>query len=220
VAHCGASTRGFYLTTLPAVDVATGWTEVEAIWGNGQGRVGGGIRAIRERLPKGLRELHTDNGGEFLNHRLAPWCEREQVRLTRGRPYRKNDQAWAEQRDWQAVRRLVGYDRFSSHAAHAQLHRLYEAVRLYVNFFRPIRKLTDKTRAGAAARARFDVARTPYQRLVAAEVLSPTQREGLDRLYQSPNPVHLRARIDRDLAALWRMPDPLPPSPATALPSP
>jgi hypothetical protein len=75
VAHCGASTHGFYLTTLLAVDVATGWTEVEAVWGKGQVRVHQGIRAIRERLPMALRALHTNNGGEFINHLLAPWCQ-------------------------------------------------------------------------------------------------------------------------------------------------
>ena len=88
VAHCGESTHGFYLTTLLAVEVATGWTEVEAIWGKGQGRVGSGVHAIRERLPMGLRELHTDNVGEFIIHLLHPLCQREGVRLTRGRPYR------------------------------------------------------------------------------------------------------------------------------------
>ncbi len=220
VAHCGESTHGFYLTTLLAVDVATGWTEVEAIWGKGQSRVGSGIRAIRERLPMSLRELHTDNGGEFINHLLAPWCQRHDVRLTRGRPYRKNDQAWAEQRNWQVVRRLVGYQRFSSHAAHAHLRRVYDAVRLYVNFFQPIRKLTEKTRAGAKVVKRFDLARTPYQRLVATDMLSPTRREGLDRLYRSLNPADLRARIDADLAALWRLAEPLPRSHTAPLPSP
>jgi hypothetical protein len=219
VAHCGESTQGFYLTTLLAVDVATGWTEVEAIWGKGQHRVGGGMRQIRERLPMGLRELHTDNGGEFINHLLAPWCQREQIRLTRGRPYRKNDQAWVEQRNWQVVRRLVGYQRFGSHAAPAQLRRLYEAVRLYVNFFQPIRKLTGETREGAKVVKRFDLARTPYQRLVAADVLSPTQREGLQRLYRTLNPAALRARIDAALAALWRLAEPLPPVAVAPLPS-
>ncbi len=214
VAHCGESTAGFYLTTLLAVDVATGWTEVEAVWGKGQGRVGGGVRRIRERLPFPLRALHTDNGGEFINALLYPWCQREGIQLTRGRPYRKNDQAWVEQRNWQVVRRLVGYQRFSSHAAHAQLRRLYEAVRLYVNFFQPMRKLTHKTREGARVRKHFDRAHTPYQRLLATDVLSPRQRDGLERLYQRLNPVALRGRIDADLSALWRLAEPLAPSPS------
>ena len=219
VAHCGESTQGFYLTTLLVVDVATGWTEVEAIWGKGQTRVQQGIHAVRERLPLALRELHTDNGGEFINHLLYPWCQREGVRLTRGRPYQKNDQAWVEQRNWQVVRRLVGYQRFSSRAAHAQLRRLYEAVRLYINFFQPIRKLTHKTRNGATLRKHFDTARTPYQRLAAAGVLTATQQAGLQRLFLSLNPVVLRARIDDDLATLWRLAEPLPSAMFRPLPS-
>ncbi len=219
VAHCGESTAGFYLTTLLVVDVATGWTEVEAIWGKGQTRVHQGIRAIRERLPIGLRALHTDNGGEFINHLLYPWCQQTGVRLTRGRPYRKNDQAWAEQRNWQVVRRLVDYQRFSSHAAYAQLRHLYEAVRLYINFFQPVRKLTSKTREGAKVVKGFDVARTPYQRLAASGALSASRHEGLQRLYLTLNPAALRARGDADLAALWRLAQPLPHPPVVPLPS-
>jgi hypothetical protein len=226
VAHCGSTTAGFYLTTLVVVDVATGWTDLDAVWGKGYDRVGGSIRRLRERLPVKLRELHTDNGGEFLNHLLAPWCRREGIRLTRGRPYRKNDQAWVEQRNWQVVRRLVGYDRFSSHAAHAQLRGLYEAVRLYLNFFQPIAKLVSKERRGATVTKRYDAAQTPYQRLVASGVLSATQHEGLERLFLRLNPVALRDRIEADLAALWalavpapgaRRADPAPRAAATAL---
>lgn len=68
-------------------------------------RVGGGLEAASRRLPVALRELHTDNGGEFINHTLYEWCRRRGVRLTRGRGYKKNDQAYVEQRNWLAVRR-------------------------------------------------------------------------------------------------------------------
>lgn len=111
VAHGGESTEGFYLSTLLAVDVATGWTECEAVWGKGQQRVGSAVHHLRQRLPIPLQELHTDNGGEFLNAVLSPYCQRAGIRLTRGRPSKKNDQAYAEQKNWVVVRRLVGYDR-------------------------------------------------------------------------------------------------------------
>lgn len=111
VLHCGESTEGFYLVTLVAVDVATTWTELEAVWGVHQTRVGTGVHRLRERLPFTLREWHSDNGAEFINASLVAWCRREGVGFTRGRPYRKNDQAWVEQRNWLAVRRLVGHDR-------------------------------------------------------------------------------------------------------------
>jgi len=111
VLHCGEASAGFYCTTLVAVDVATSWTELQAIWGLHQQRVTGGIQALAQRLPFPLHHWHSDNGSEFVNRCLLGWCQRRQIRFTRGRPYRKNDQAWVEQRNGLLVRRLVGYDR-------------------------------------------------------------------------------------------------------------
>src|SRR5712664_3338217 len=104
VAHCGESLDGFFLHSLVAVDVATAWTDCQVIWGKAYQRVVNSLDFVRRTLPFPLRELHTDNGGEFLNHILLPWCQRAGIRLTRGRPYRKNDQAHAEQRVWSPVR--------------------------------------------------------------------------------------------------------------------
>ena len=125
VLHCGESTAGFYVATLCAIDVASGWTELQPIWGVGKQRVGTGIHLVRERLPFALQSLHTDNGTEFINHLLFNWCRQEKVSFTRGRSYRKNDQAYVEQRNWLTVRRQVGYDRFSSKGAYALLGQLY-----------------------------------------------------------------------------------------------
>ncbi len=207
VAHCGESLEGFYLTSLVAVDVATGWTECQAVWGKGYERVGTGVHHIRQRLPMRLRELHTDNGGEFLNHILVPWCRRERIHFTRGRPWRKNDQAYAEQKIWAIVRRLVGYDRYTSRAALAQLNTLYRVLRLYWNFFQPLRKLTAKVRHGARVTKRYDRAQTPYQRLLASDVLTPDQRHALDTLYRCLNPLALRTQIQETLRRVWQLAD-------------
>ena len=205
VMHCGESAEGFYLTTLVAVDVATGWTECEAIWGKGQERVGAGVWHVRKRLPFMMNEIHSDNGGEFLNHILYNWCKRNNIRYTRGRPYKKNDQAHAEQKNWSAVRRVVGYDRYAKKAAYQQLHRLYGLLNLYVNFFQPIRKLVGKEGMGAKVRKCYDVAQTPYQRLLATGMLGEAERRDLDQEYRSLNPVKLRAEIDSELQALWSL---------------
>jgi hypothetical protein len=106
--HCGESTDGFYLATLVAVDVATTWTELQAVWGLHRRRVTSGINLLRQRLPVPLRAWHSDNGGEFLNACLVTWCRREGIRFTRGRPYRKNDQAWVEERNGLLVCRGAG----------------------------------------------------------------------------------------------------------------
>ena len=205
VLHCGESTAGFYLASLVAVDVATSWTELEAVWGVGQHRVGSGVHHLRQRLPVPLREWHTDNGREFLNRRLVPWCRREGIQVTRGRGYRKNDQAWVEQRNWLAVRRLVGYDRYSSRAAYAVLQRLYGWLRLQLNFFRPVRKLVSKRRVGAKVIKQYDRAQTPFQRLVASGALTAAQREALEREGSAINPATLARQIAQTLDALWKL---------------
>src|SRR5581483_8533055 len=210
VVHCGESTAGFYLTTLLAVDVATGWTELEPVWGMGQQRVGTAVHSVRQRLPVPLRELHTDNGGEFLNTILQPWCRAEGIRCTRGRPYKKNDQAWAEQRNWTAVRHLVGYDRYSSKAALAQLGRLYPLVRDYLNFFQPMRKLAGKARDGAKVTKRYDTAATPYRRLLVAGVLDADHQAALGDRYRRLNPAQLKRDIDAALDLLWTLAEPPP----------
>lgn len=205
--HCGESTAGFYLTSLVAVDVATGWTECQALWGKGYHRVGSAIHHVRQRLPMPLRELPTDNGGEFLNHLLVPWCQREHIRFTRGRPHRKNDQAYAEQKVWALVRRLIGYDRSTSHAALAQLNALSQVLRLSWTFFQPLRKLPAKVRRGARVIKRYDRAQTPYQRLLASGVLSEAQQQALAAMYRALNPVALRAQIHEALRRVWQLAD-------------
>jgi hypothetical protein len=210
VAHCGSSTEGFYLCTLCAVDIATTWVELEAVWGKGQERVGAAIHHVWERLPVPLVGLDSDNGSEFINRSLYDWCQRHQITFTRSRAWKKNDSAHVEQKNGAVVRHLVGYDRFASKAAHAQLRRVYELARLHVNFFQPVQKLVTKTRVGARAHRVYDRAQTPYQRLCAAGVLSPRKRDELEARYQSLNPLRLRRDLEAALDRLWPLaaPDP------------
>lgn len=87
------------------------------------------------QLPVPLAEFHTDNGGEFLNSALYDYCQQKAIRCTRGRPWKKNDQAHVEQKNWSVVRKVVGYQRLETKAAYEQVQRLYRALPLYVNFF-------------------------------------------------------------------------------------
>lgn len=205
VLHCGESTAGFYLSSLVGVDVASGWIELEAVWGVGAGRVGGGIDHIRRRLPVPLREWHTDNGSEFLNHALLEYCRRHGIHFTRGRDYRKNDQAWVELRNWLIVRRLVGRDRYSSRAAYQLLQRLYTLVRVQVNFFRPFRKLLAGRRIGSTRVRHYDAAQTPYQRLLAAGGLPAAVRRGLEAQFLAVDPARLAQQISATLDRLWAL---------------
>lgn len=205
VLHCGERTEGFFLTTLCAIDVTTGWLELQPVWGLGKQRVAGAVHHVRQRLPFPVRALHTDNGSEFINHVLVPWCIQEKISLTRGRSYRKNDQAYVEQRNWLSVRRQVGYDRLSTRAAYQLLQQLYPLLCRQMNFFRPVRKLVSKERLGGKSIKRYDAPTTPYQRLLASGVLTETARAALEQQYLASNPAQLQARIDQQLRAIWRM---------------
>jgi len=222
VAHCGSSTQGFYLCTLCAVDIATTWVELEVVWGKGQQRVGSAVHYVRERLPVPLVGLDSDNGSEFINHHLYTWCQREGITFTRSRAYNKNDGAHVEQKNGAVIRHLIGYDRFASRAAYAQLARVYQFARLHVNFFQPVEKLMTKTRNGARVHRVYDRAQTPYQRLGAAGVLTPAKRQELDALYQSLNPLKLRRDLEAALERLWMLaaPDPLRPQGDTEVATP
>ena len=207
VAHCGESTEGFYLTTLTGVDIATGWVECRAVWGKGQDRVGGAVHTMSKALPFTLLGLDSDNGSEFINHHLYAYCQRNRITFTRSRPYKKNDNAHVEQKNWTAVRRLVGYDRYSTKAALAQLEKVHRLSALYMNFFQPVMKLRHKRRHGARVHKVYDTARTPYQRLREWDGLTAEQRQALDGTYRSINPVRLKARLDAALEALWATAD-------------
>lgn len=207
VLHCGEHLAGFYLSSLVTVDVATGWTECRAIWGHGVVRVRAALHRVYQQLPFPLRELHTDNGDEFLNHSLVPWCRHVGIQHTRGRPYKKNDQAYVEQKVWTAVRRLVGYDRFCTRRAHERLVEVYDLLGLYLNFFQPLRKVIAKRRTGAKVTKHYDRAQTPYQRLRASGILEESRRQTLEAQYLSLNPRALRANIYQALERLWKEAD-------------
>jgi hypothetical protein len=196
-----------HLATLLAIAVATSWTEVDIVWGIGQQRVGTAVHHIRQRLPVPLREWHSDNGGEFVSW----WCGVGARRSAShgAAPYRKNDQAWVEQRNG-LVRRLVGYDRCSSRAAYTVFQRLYTLLRLQFNFFRPVRKLLSRRRVGSKVHKRYDTARTPYQRLVATGVLRAAQHQALERQRQTLDPIALARDIERTLDTLWKLADTCP----------
>jgi len=207
VLHCGESSEGFYLATLTAIDVASGWTELQALWGMHQEKVGAGLQLTRARLPFQLRELHTDNGGEFINYALRDWCLKRGVSFTRGRGYKKNDQAYVEQRNWLAVRRKVGYDRYSSKLALAALDRLYRLVTLQLNYLRPLRKLAGKERRGSKVHKEYDAPRTPYQRLLESGIINGESRRRLEERFLAINPAGLQRSIDNSLRDLWSLND-------------
>jgi hypothetical protein len=205
VAHCGDSAAGEFIYTLDVVDVFTGWVECQAISNRGQLATFAALVAIRGRLPFPLRGVDSDNGSEFINQHLYRYCEREKLVFTRSRPYRKNDQAHVEQKNWAVVRRLVGYDRYESAEALAALNALYRLLRLYTNFFLPVLKLESKTRVDGKLKKKYDTARTPYQRVLESPDVSEEAKAKLRETYQPLNPVRLRKQIDEQMERVWTL---------------
>ncbi|MHB8426057.1 MAG: integrase catalytic domain-containing protein [Gammaproteobacteria bacterium] len=204
VAHCGGNASGSFLYTLVLTDVATGWTECVALLHRSQDAVTHGLDQVRRLLPMPLIGMDTDNGGEFINHQVIAYCEREKITFTRSRAYTKNDQCFVEQKNGSIVRQLVGYDRFEGERAYRQLAELYRAVRLYVNGFQPSMKLRTKHRTGTHVRRTYDLAQTPLQRLLASGVVPAAGADRLATIFAALDPVLLLRQMETLQDALWR----------------
>lgn len=205
VAHCGGSVMGQFLYTLTAVDVSTGWTECLAIPNKTQIAVSTAIKAMRLRLPFPLLGVDSDNGSEFINDLLYRYCLEEQITFTRSRPYKKNDQAFVEQKNGSVVRNTVGHDRFETEEDLRLLQLVYEYLHVYVNFFQPVMKLIDKKRIDGKTVKVYDQANSPYRRVLAAEDIAFAHKASLSNLYVQLNPVTLRKNIDLNVGKLWKI---------------
>src|SRR5918994_7404601 len=173
---------GSFASTLVLTDIASGWTECIALLVREGSLVIEALDRLRLALPFPLRGVDTDNGSEFINELLVTFCTHRGIEFTRCRPYRKNDQAWVEQKNGSVVRRTVGYRRFEGLEAATVLARLYAALRLFVNFFQPSFKLAAKARDGAKVSKRYHPPATPYQRLLADARTSAEVRLRLEAL--------------------------------------
>jgi len=207
VAHCGDSVAGFFLNTLSAVDVATGWVEPVVVWGKGESRVRGAVHDVRKQLPFPMLGLDSDNGSEFINRSLYGYCRQWNITFTRARSYKKNDSCHVEQKNWTVIRRIIGYDRFSTKAAYQALGNVYTLLRLYMNFFQPVLKLVRKVRHGARIHKIYDRATTPYRRLLTSGVLAEDKKHDLASIYNALNPVKLRQQIIEAVEYLWTLAD-------------
>ena len=199
VFHCGRSTAGEYVHTLSAADIATGWWEGEAIMGRSQIATKTGMESIRQRLPFRIREIHPDNDSGMINDLLWRYCQdaRPQIKMSRSRPYQKNDNCWVEQRNWTHVRKVAGYRRLDTAGELAILRELYESVTAYKNFFQPTIKLVEKIRVGGKIHRRYDEPRTPFQRVMESGQLSLAERKRLQDQYESLSVAALHRRIEK-----------------------
>jgi hypothetical protein len=207
VAHCGNYTSGAFVNTLVVTDIATGWTEFEALLFRGQESVLQALHRIRKRTPFDLLGLDTDNGSEFINYALFHYCQEEKITFTRCRPYKKNDQCFVEQKNGAIIRKFVGYDRFTGVSPCQALRTLYQPLGPYVNFFQPSMKLVAKTRDGSKVYRKYDQALTPYQRFLGNESLSSARKQQQKERFQSLDPLSLIQQIHAAQENLWQYAD-------------
>jgi len=208
VHHCGPSADGEYLHTLQMIDVALGWSERVAVLGRSQRAMEQGFRAIQARLPYPIRQLHPDNGSEFLNNHLVRFFGEtiSGLKLSRSRPWLKNDNRFVEQKNDTLVRAYFGHERLDTTAQCQAMNVIYDQMWVYYNLFQPVLHLVAKTVVEGKVKRQWDEAKTPHDRLLATGVISGEGRARLAELYAQTNPRQLRERVYELRDALWERP--------------
>lgn len=213
VHHGGPTSAGVYLHTVQLLDVATSWSERVAVLGRGFLPMKDGFEHILLRLPFPVLEIHPDNGSEFFNaHLLAFWNEKIRgLKLSRSRPFHKNDNRFVEQKNSTLVRAYLGDYRLDTVAQCRLLNDLYDKMWLYYNLFQPVMRLCEKSSSKRedgtlSVKRRYDQARTPFDRLCASMAIPSERRTELERLRDCTNPRQLRQEIEDGLVQLLALP--------------
>jgi len=204
VSHSGNSGAGEFAHSLNVTDIHTAWTESRALLGRSEGAVQRALNEIEGLLPFPLLGVDSDNGSEFINWHLQSWCERKHIQLTRGRPYKKDDNAHVEQKNWTHVRKLLGWERYDTHEAVEAINDLYRhELRLWLNLFLPSVKLVKKVRVGSKVRRVYDAPRTPFQRVQVSPQADRERVARLQELKKSLDPFQLGRVIERKLQRIY-----------------
>jgi len=204
VAHNGGDPSGIFIFALDLTEIFSGWAEQQAVMGKGETGVLNATKDIRKDLPFDLLGIDGDNGGEIINYQMLKYCTEEKLVYTRSRPDRKNDNAYIEQKNKTHVRELVGYQRYDTQEQLFLLNDLYrKEYRLFTNFFRPVMKIKSKEKLNnSVCRKKYDIAKSPYQRLMACDQITKEAKDKLTALYLSLNPIQLKRTIDLKVAKI------------------
>lgn len=203
VAHCGNSAAGEFIFTLTYTDIASQWTISEAVMSKGQMGIKLALENIAKRLPFTLKGIDPDNGSEFINWQLYRHCLAHNIEFTRGRPYAKNDNAHIEQKNYTHVRKLMGYGRMDKEWQLNKMNDLYwNEQDFYKNFFLSNKKLIEKKRVGTKIVKKYDIPRTPFQRLLENKEFTEREKEKLKMIYAKLNPAELKRNLDRKISKI------------------
>lgn len=205
VALCGGSVAGEFAWVVDGVEYVTTWVELRAIWGRGQANTLGALQDIEASLPFPLLGLDSDNGGEFLNHHVLHWLQKRPrpVFMTRSRPYKKDDNAHVEQKNWTHVRQCFGYERYDKPEVIEPMNSLLKGpCRQLLNYFHASLKLEQTQRQDGKLRRIYGPAQTPLARVLACAEVSPATKAQLRKEKERLNPFALKQSVERSLKAI------------------
>jgi len=214
VSHGGGACEGNYLWSLTMIDIFSGWTELRASWNCGAHNICAQIADGEDALPFEIKGFDCDNGPEFLNHHLAGYLRGKEgikrrgraIKWTRSRPYRKNDQAHVEQKNFTHVRQLLGYDRLDDERLVSAVNALYKNAWVPLqNYFCPVMKLIEKKREGSRWVKRYDTPATPCQRLLDCPGVPGEVKEELRRMRGGLDPIELSEEVEKHLRKIARL---------------
>lgn len=206
VAHCGPSLKGELARTVNMTDVVTGWVFTTCIRNNARVHMLAALDAAFAAIPYPIAGLDCDNGSEFINHDVVGWAHTRDIFFTRSRPYRKNDQACVESKNNHLVRQYGMYWRYDTPRQRELLNRLWRLVDDRLNYFTPTKKPTGWTTDHTGRRTRvYDKPRTPLERLLGSEILSPAQQAELTARRDELDVLALAEQIDRTQRELTRL---------------
>lgn len=206
VSHSGNSEKGEFIFSLNVTDIYSTWVESRAVMGKGQYGVKTAMEQIEQSLPFKLLGIDSDNGAEFINYHLKAFCDQRKIQFTRGRPYKKDDNAHIEQKNWTHVRKVLGYLRYDSQSALEAINDLYQnELRRMMNLFQPSVKLMKKTRTGSRLKRTYDQPTTPLDRLLNSKFADPAKLQDLQKLRASVNPFKLSETIEQKLDHIFEL---------------
>ncbi len=208
VAHCGMTTQGIYINTVTLTDIATQWTECRAMFGKGAHETLLAINEMKSSFPFEMKGFDSDNGSEFINQHLVRYMAERNIKFTRSRPYKKNDNAHVEQKNYSFVRQLMGYARLENPDLVPVMNEVYVNWCRLKNFFIPNMKLIEKRRVGSKIYKVHDKPITSYQRVLNSSHVSDEKKLQLQRFYESLDPFQLKKNMDaltKQIPALARI---------------
>ncbi len=206
VSHSGNSAQGEFGHSVNQTDILTTWVETRAVLGKGEAGVSQAMEEMEGAFPFKILGIDSDNGSEFINYHLYRRCQQRQIQFTRGRPYKKDDNAHIEQKNWTHVRKLIGWDRYDRQEAIEAMNDLYRNdLRLFMNLFMPSMKLLRKERIGSRLKRVYDEPQTPFERVVASQKGDPRKIADLRRLQDSMDPFELAESIEKKLEHIWSL---------------